>query len=156
MAFIQRFNPRPGLEDFWHEFRRPNPHRWPIMALSLVFPALFVWALSSLSEEGDPPRPDVEWINTLPMDRSDEQILAENIRVQQDKEALAAEEEARQERIKDAYRALGRASGFDIEEMEKEVAAERAASEERARARAKASAEAQEAEAAPAQDATGR
>ena len=67
--------------------------------------------------------------NRAAPDRTDEEIMASNIANQERKDALRAEQERIAEEKKDMYRALGRATGIDVEAMEAEIEAERAAEE---------------------------
>lgn len=124
-----RFNPLPGIADFWNEFRRPQPYRWVILLASAV-PVIFImaWATSQ-SATAPPARPEVTWISSFAADRTDEEILASNIANQERKDAFAAEQERAAEEKKDMYRALGRATGIDVDAMEAEIEAERAAQE---------------------------
>lgn len=46
MRMMQRFNPGPGIADFWSEFKRPNPYRWPILAGSALLTAALMYLLS--------------------------------------------------------------------------------------------------------------
>jgi hypothetical protein len=46
MRLPPRFNPGPGIADFWHEFRRPNPYRWPILGASVLFTLALLALLS--------------------------------------------------------------------------------------------------------------
>ena len=43
---IQRLNPGPGLVDFWTEFKRPNPYRWPILGGSALLTASLMFLLT--------------------------------------------------------------------------------------------------------------
>lgn len=43
---MNRLNPGPGLADFWSEFKRPNPYRWPILAVSVVLTIALLVLLS--------------------------------------------------------------------------------------------------------------
>jgi hypothetical protein len=146
-----RFNPAGGIADFWNEIRRPNPYRWPILGLSMLPVAVIIgWALEQ-EFYGEPERPRIEYIATLPEGRTDAEILAENRANQEVKDLRAAEEERIAEEKRKMYKALGAATGIDVETMERKAEAERAAAaaaeakarEERA-ARAAAAAAAQE------------
>lgn len=122
-----RFNPAPGLVDFWNEIRRPNPYRWPILALSVLpIAGILGWALEQ-QYYAEPERPRIEYITTLAEGRSDAEIAAENRANQEIKDLRAAEEARIQGRKRDMYKALGRAAGMDVEAMEREAEAERAA-----------------------------
>lgn len=122
-----RFNPGPGLADFWNEIRRPQPYRWPILALSVLPVAgILAWALDQ-RYYAEPERPRIQYITTLEDGRSDAEIAAE-IRANQELKDLRAAEEARiAARKREMYKALGAAAGMDVERMEREAEAERAA-----------------------------
>ena len=36
MRIVSRLNPVGGMKDFWSEFTRPNPYRWPILIASVL------------------------------------------------------------------------------------------------------------------------
>lgn len=126
MSLLSRFNPLPGIKDFWSEFSRPQPHRVPILFASIAIPAAAFYFLIPESEYVAPRAPDVTYITSFAPDRTDEEIAASNIANQERQDALAAQREAIEQRKKELYRALGRASGMDVDEIEREAAAERA------------------------------
>ena len=129
MLSRSRFNPASGLADFWNEFRKPNPYRWPILAASLV-PAglIFGWALSQ-THYRDPERPKVTYITTFAEDRTIDEIIASNIENQQLKELRAAEEAEIAQTKREMYKALGAAAGMDVAAIEAKAEARRAAEE---------------------------
>jgi hypothetical protein len=127
MLSKSRFNPAPGLIDFWNEIRRPHPHRWPILALSLLPAGLILyWAFSQVEYKA-PERPEVIYIATFDPDRSDAEIIASNRANQEVKELRAAEEERIARRKRELYKALGAMFGMDVEEMERKAELRRAA-----------------------------
>ncbi|WP_379923472.1 hypothetical protein [Erythrobacter sp. R86502] len=127
MLSKSRFNPVNGFADFWNEIRRPQPYRWPILALSILPVAgMLYWGVNS-TQYGAPERPKVTYITTLDPNRTDAEIAAENIDNQELKDLRAAEEARIAEAKRNIYKALGRAAGMDVEAMEREAAAERAA-----------------------------
>lgn len=129
MLSTSRFNPKAGALDFWHEFRKPNPYRLPILAAScLPLVLIFGW-LSTETHYKEPGRPSVTYITTFDPDRTDEEIMASNRENQEVKDLREAREEAIAERKRELYKALGRASGMDVEEIERRAEAERAAEE---------------------------
>jgi hypothetical protein len=78
---------------------------------------------------GEPERPKVTYITTFDPARTEAEIIASN-RANQEVKALREAEEARiAERKRELYKALGAASGMDVEEMERKAKAERAAEE---------------------------
>lgn len=122
-----RFNPAPGLADFWSYIRRPIPYRWPILALSVLPVAgIMAWALEQ-QFYAPPERPRVTYITTLEDGRSDAAIAAENAENQRIKDLRAAEEARIQDEKRRMYKALGRATGLDVDSMERNAEAERAA-----------------------------
>lgn len=144
-----RFNPTGGIADFWNEIRRPQPYRWPILLVSILPAALMVWWGVNSTQYGEPERPTIEYITTLDPARSEAEIMAENRANQEIKDLRAAEEARIAEEKREIYKSLGRASGLDVEEIERKAAAERAAEKAAAdKRRAEAQAKAGQAESA--------
>ncbi len=127
MLSRSRFNPTSGVLDFWQEFRKPNPYRWPILAASAI-PAvlIFGWALSQ-THYREPERPKVTYITSFAPDRTIDEIIASNIENQELKELRAAKEAEIARRKRDMYKALGAATGMDVEKIEAKADARRAA-----------------------------
>lgn len=144
-----RFNPAGGIADFWNEIRRPTPYRWPILIVSILPAALMIWWGVNSTQYGEPERPTIEYITTLDPARSEAEIQAE-IRANQEIKDLRAAEEARIAQEKRAiYKELGRAAGMDVEKIEREAEAERAAEKAAAdKRRAEMQAKAKQAESA--------
>lgn len=126
MRALHRLNPGPGLSDFWSEFRKPQPYRWPILAVSaLPFAAIFYWAAGE--EVYLPPeRPSVTYITSFAPNRSEAEIIASNEANQAKKDELRAQQEEFEQKKREMYRALGRATGLDVDAMERQIEAERA------------------------------
>lgn len=127
MSFWRKISPIRAIKDFTHEFVRPNPYRWQISAVSAA--ATFAVFSVMWREEAvaPPPRPEITYITSWRADRTDAEIIASNKANQERKDALAQLEAERQERIRGMYRTLGRMSGMDVDKIEREAAAERAA-----------------------------
>lgn len=178
MPRFQRLNPGPGLADFWTEFKRPNPYRWPVLAgsaaltasliylltdhavrlnwiaggvlaaiaitaigamivehvkirvgvllLAAVIPAAIFWQFGKERWRIPPAPPEVTYISSFAEGRTDAQIEASNRANQAEQDRLRAEQRRREEEAKEAYRALGRASGLDVDAMEREIARQKA------------------------------
>jgi hypothetical protein len=178
MRMIQRLNPGPGLADFWTEFRRPNPYRWPVLGGSALLTGSLLFMLTDhavsmnwlvgavlaliggvvlaavvaervqirigvLAVAGlmtcilvyqftrervriPSPPPEVTYISTFEPGRSDAAIAASNLANQREQDRLRAVQKAREEKAKDAYRALGRATGIDVDALERQIAREEA------------------------------
>ncbi|WP_394730757.1 hypothetical protein [Altererythrobacter sp. GH1-8] len=124
-----RFNPLPGIADFWSEFRKPQPYRWVILLASAIPVIIIMMWATAQSVTAPPARPEITWITSFAPDRTDEEIMASNIANQERKDAFAAEQVRIEEEKKQMYRDLGRATGIDVDAMEAEIEAERAAEE---------------------------
>lgn len=129
MKFTRLLNPFPGLMDFVQEFRRAQPYRWRIAALSAASTAAIFSLLWREEMIGPPPRPDITYISTFAPGRSQAEIIASNIANQRIKDRLAAEQAERTREVQGIYRKLGQMSGMDVDKIEREAAAERAAEE---------------------------
>jgi len=127
MLSKSRFNPSTGIADFWQEFRKPNPYRWPILLASVLPIGVLIAYLADDVSYADPPRPEVTYITSFAPDRTDEEIVASNIANQERKDELAAKRAEIEEQKRQMYRELGRATGIDVDAMEEQIAAERAA-----------------------------
>ncbi|MEZ5742719.1 MAG: hypothetical protein R3D89_03025 [Sphingomonadaceae bacterium] len=130
-GYWQHVQPTGMWADFKTVWQQAGGNRWRIALLSvLATGSLFTLMLP---EGGSAPHapPKVTYITVWPEHRTDEEIMASNIANQKFQEEKRAEQMRRDERVKDIYRALGKASGMDVEKIEAEAAAERA-EEERA------------------------
>lgn len=126
MRLISRLNPTEGVGDFWAYIRRPQPYRWPILGLSILMTGtLLFWVLQE-KYYLPPERPEITYISTFAPGRTDAEIMASNRANEARQDALAAEQAKREELRREIYRSLGRASGMDVEEIEREAAEARA------------------------------
>jgi hypothetical protein len=120
MSYWRKISPRGAVDDFVHEWRRPNPYRWRVLGVSVAATFTLMVVMIPDSERVEPRPPKVTWISTFAPGRTDAEIVASNIENQKRKDQLAAEAAERAERKKDAARALARASGFDPDELERQ------------------------------------
>lgn len=126
MRLISRLNPAEGVGDFWAYIRRPQPYRWTILGVSLLLTGTLLFWVFQEKYYLPPERPEITYVTTFAPGRTDAEIIASNRRNQERKEALAAEQAEREELRREIYRTLGRATGMDVERIEREAAAERA------------------------------
>ncbi|MBD3730662.1 MAG: hypothetical protein IE933_13260 [Sphingomonadales bacterium] len=126
MSYISHLNPGPGLADFWSEIRRPTPYRWPILIVSALITTTLLYAFTSDVWYAPPEKPRVIYISTFAPGRSDAEIEASNLANQKKQDELRAEQAKRDEERKEIYRALGRATGLDVDEMERQIAKDEA------------------------------
>lgn len=118
MGYWSRFSPGGAFADFVEQWRQPTPYRWQILGVSVALTFTMMVLLIPESERVPPAKPEVTYISTFAPGRTEAEIIESNIANQERQDALEAERAAREERRRDAYRALGRASGFDVEELE--------------------------------------
>ena len=120
MSFWRKISPRGAVDDFVHEWRRPNPYRWRVLGVSVAATFALMVVMIPDSERIEPRPPEVTWITTFEPGRTDEDIIASNIENQKRKDKLKAEAAARAEQRKKNARALGSAMGFDVDELERQ------------------------------------
>jgi hypothetical protein len=131
MRVMQRLNPGPGLADFWEQFRKPQPYRWPILAVSAAPIALVLYWATEETVYVPPRPPEVTYITTFAEGRTDAEIIASNEANQARNNKIRAQIEELEERKREMYRELGRATGIDVDAMEAQIEADRAREEAR-------------------------
>lgn len=119
-GYWRKVSPRGAVTDLIGYWRQPTPYRWRIVGLSVAATVTLMMIFIPESERALPEKPKVTWISTFEADRSDEEIVESNIENQRFQDELRAEREARAERRRENFRTLGRASGFDVEELERQ------------------------------------
>jgi predicted transcriptional regulator len=135
-GYWQRFSPRGGFEDFLAYWRQPTPYRWQILGVSVALTFTVMVLFIPESQRAEPRRPDVTYISTFEPGRTDAEIMASNLENQERQNELQAQREALEERKKELYRRLGRATGIDVDAMEEQIAREQAAEQAAAAAAA--------------------
>lgn len=127
--FLRRISPTRAIGDFADQWRQPTPHRWQILGVACAATfALFVLMIPE-SQRVAPERPELVYISTFEEGRSDAEIIASNCSNQQLQDEIAAAIAQNEERKRELYAALGRATFLDVDEMEREAAARRALEE---------------------------
>ncbi|MEO6152824.1 MAG: hypothetical protein ABIT09_05800 [Croceibacterium sp.] len=123
MGFWREVSPKGAIGDLVHEWQKPNPYRWRILGVSVAATfAMIVLFVPTKSERADPRPPKITYITTFDPKRSDAQIVASNKANQVKQLKLQAELAAAEERRKQFFRTLGRASGLDVDALEKQYA----------------------------------
>ncbi len=123
MSFWRQISPRRAVADFLTQWQ-PNPRRWQVMGVSIAATFFMMMMFLPENQRIDPRPPQITWITTFADGRTQEEIIASNIENQRRKEREQALEAEREEYRKSLYRALGRATGVDVDAMEREIAAE--------------------------------
>lgn len=128
--FLRLISPRRAVKDFSEHWSQPTPHRWPILgvAMSATF-ALFMLLVPE-STRKLPEEPDLIYITTFDENRTEAEIIASNCANQELQNQIQARLDERAELRREIYRELGRATFVDVDEMEAQAEAERAASGE--------------------------
>jgi len=126
-GFLQLISPKRAIKDFAGEWNAPNPYRWHILGLAGAITFAMLFFLIPKSTKVPPKDPEVIWITTFAESRTQADIIASNcanhaLRVELEKR-LAARAELR----KELYKQLGRATFIDVDAMEAEAEADRAA-----------------------------
>ena len=129
MSNWRRISPRGAVSDFIEEWRRPQPYRWQILGLAVAITFAMMVFLIPDSQRIPPARPEVTYITTWQEGRTDEEIAASNAANQARTEEAARLAEERQARRREAFRALGKASGFDVDELERQYSEDAPAQE---------------------------
>ena len=124
MSYWRRLNPRGGLDDFLDYWRQPTPYRWQILGVSVALTFTLMVLFVPENQRAEPRRPEVTYISTFEPGRTDEQIRASNLVNQRRQDELRARRAALEERKKEMYRQLGRATGVDVDAMEERIARE--------------------------------
>lgn len=139
-------SPRSALGDLVAVWRQADTNRWRIaVAAAIVTTAIFsvMWQEGA---EGPPPKPEITYVTTFAPGRSDAAILASNRASQHVQDKLAALQARRDADMKAMYKTIGRASGMDVDAMERKADADDAAAA-RAAGRGRAGAAAEQARA---------
>lgn len=98
-----------------------------VLLLAAVVPAFIFWQFAKESWRIPIAPNKVEYITTFEEGRSDAEITASNIANQKVQDEWRAEQARREEEARQAYRDLGRASGLDVDAMERRIKEQEAA-----------------------------
>jgi regulator of protease activity HflC (stomatin/prohibitin superfamily) len=131
-------SPGGAIADFITVFRQTGPNRWRFAVLAALPPLGIFTVFAQEEARGLPPPPKVTYITSWRADRTDAEIRASNLANQIRKERLAADQARREEEVRQVYRRIGELSGIDVEKVEKQAAADRAAAAQAAQAEAEA------------------
>lgn len=120
-------SPKGALADLLTVYEQAGRHRWWIALISAIATVAVFSVMTGESWKKGRELPEVTYINSWPLDRSDAETqayIAENQRQKDERAALEAKAEAE---AKAFWKALGRVSGMDVEKIEAELEAEKAA-----------------------------
>lgn len=127
-------SPRGFVQDFVAVVRQAGDNRWRIAAAAAACTIAVFSVMFQEGARGLPRPPQVTYITVWDPHRTEAEIIASNIANQRRKDRLAAEQARREEDVRNMYKTLGRMSGMDVDKIEKQAAAERAAEAARQKA----------------------
>lgn len=126
MSFFKDVKFAAAGSDLIQYLRAPGEYKLLIMLASCVPPALIVGAFYlDAREKSKPGPPEIIYFESWPLTRTIEESRAANIEYQKKKDAQRAVE-------KEAYMALGRATGIDVDRIDREARADQAAAKAKA------------------------
>jgi hypothetical protein len=125
--FWRNVSPARAARDFLSVFGAPSEYRWRALGLAGLVTGGIFYVMVHQEGRGPPRPPEIIYFESWRDDRSDVEIIAGNIAAAKAAKQEEAEQEARDERARQVYRALGRASGIDTQKMYDDGKAERAA-----------------------------
>ncbi|APG61941.1 hypothetical protein LPB140_02865 [Sphingorhabdus lutea] len=118
--------PTNAIADLWHYLRVRRQYKPLLFFMACLPPGILLFALHiDAKEKSLPPPPEVIYFKNWTLERSREEILAD-YKINAEKARIAAEKR------KETFKAIGRASGMDVERIEAEALAEKAADEKAA------------------------
>lgn len=120
-------SPGGAIADLITVFKQAGPNRWRFAVLAMIPPLFFFWTFAREEHRIDPPKPRITYITTFRPDRTDAEIAASNRANQIYQNKLRAEQEKREEEVREIYKKLGRMTGMDVDAIEAKAKAERAA-----------------------------
>lgn len=126
-SFWRKANPRGAIADFREVYRQAGHNRWRFAAVSAAATFSLFAMMFQEEQRGLPRPPSVTFISTFEPGRTDAQIIASNEANQIRQDKIRAEQAKRDEEVRQMYKTIGRASGLDVDAIEREAKAERAA-----------------------------
>ena len=136
MAFWRNINPTGAIGDFITVFRQAGSNRWRFALLSAAMTVGVFSIMSGESWKKLRPLPEVTYINSWPMDRTEEETRAFIEANQKRKEEREELQRQYEEEGRKLWKTLGRASGMNLEEIEAKAKADEAAAKAKIEAEA--------------------
>lgn len=120
MSFFRDVSFKGAGSDLITFLRTPRQHRW-LLALLAAAPPFMIVAMfnSDILERTKPGPPEIIYVESWPADRSLAEIIKSN-------EERQKKEDAQEAKVREAYKALGRASGMAVDRIEREAMEARA------------------------------
>jgi hypothetical protein len=135
MSIWKNVDPVGAIADFRTVFQQAGKNRWRIAVLAAAATGAMFSVMFQEEHRIQPRPPQVTYITSWHADRTDAEIIASNIANQRYQDQLRAEQAKRDAEVREVYKTLGRMSGMDVDAIEAQAQAEKAA-EEAAKSRA--------------------
>lgn len=138
MNFLRNVNPAGAIGDFMTVFRQAGPNRW-LYSLMAAITTVAIFSLLT-GETWKKPRslPEITYITAWPEDRSEAETKAFIAENQRRKDLREAQMKEYDKVGQDAWMALGRASGVDVDKLKAQADADKAKAAADAKAKAEA------------------
>lgn len=137
-SYWQHVNPVAAISDIKEVVRQAGDNKWRIGLAAAATTLFLFWSLTHESWRVPQEKPKIIYINSWYADRSEEQTKANIEKNQKLKDALKADQDKRDEAVKNIYRQIGKASGMDTDAIERKAQADAAAERARKEAELKA------------------
>lgn len=137
-SYWQHVNPVAAISDIKEVVRQAGDNKWRIGLAAAATTLFLFWSLTHESWRVPQEKPKIIYINSWYADRSEEQTKANIEKNQKLKDALKADQDKRDEAVKNIYRQIGKASGMDTDAIERKAQADTAAERAREEAELKA------------------
>jgi hypothetical protein len=116
MGFFRDISPVRAFGDLKTYWFDQQDHKWRFLFASLAATTtIFSAFISESGFEVQWKRPEITWVTSFEPGRSDDQIAAENVANQAEKDRIEAEWLAKEEERKAQYRRLAEQFGMDTE-----------------------------------------
>ena len=127
MSYWRNIHPVGAIADFRTVFEQAGRNRWWFAGLAALSTLGIFSVMNQESWKKPRPKAEITYITSWRADRSDAEIIASNIANQKRKDARAADLAKREEAVRNIYKKIGRASGMDVDAIERKAQADRAA-----------------------------
>ncbi len=128
MSIWRNVNPTGAIADFIAVWRSAGRMRWRFVLLAIAVSGTLLSLVVREEERIEPRPPQIDYITSWRADRAEAEILASNAANQRRQKQLAAEQAKRDELVKNIYKSIGRASGMDVDAIDRQARADAAAS----------------------------
>lgn len=105
MAIFPRpVSPKSALGDMWGYFRENRPHKWPVLALSMVLTSLIIWVFVIDAQTNIMPRQNkIMYVESWDANRSDAAIILQQKIDLAKREAAIESKQKDMQKVADAF-----------------------------------------------------